>query len=119
MDFLFLTLLRLLAGISGSCQDDVAQLYKELKALQQIEYSWLEQWHTNYCYRTYNGDLNRGNRLVGGDFTLFHHGKWHPHTYGTEEDERDAIVFFDKRGLYHPHLYIEERNDMIASKDRP
>lgn len=108
MDLLLMLLFRLYPIIFGSCENEAVLLYKGLMAQQQVEFSWVEQWHTNYCYRSYDGDLSRPNRLLGNDFNLFHQGHWHPHRYGTEADEQDAVVLFDKNGRYHPHRYGTE-----------
>ena len=122
MEILFSLFLNFSPMLIGSCENDLVLLYKGLKAQQEEEFSWVERFHTNYCYRSYDGDRTRSNRFLGGDFTLFHRGEWHPHIYGTEADEYDAVVLFDKKGRYHPHQYraeIEETDTVIDPLSSP
>lgn len=116
MEILVYLFLKITPMLIGSCEDELLQLYKGLKAQQQQEFFWLERFHVNYCYRSYNGDRTRPNRILGGDFTLFHRGQWHPHIYGTEADEQDAMVLFDEDGRYRPHLYAEEMEQPDTKK---
>lgn len=120
MDVFIWVLIRLILGLPMSCEANDALLLQDLLAPDPIPRSWLFQWHTNYCYRSYGGNSSVPNRLAGGDLTLFHHGRLRPHTYGTFPGEEDAVILFNEEGHFTPHLYHDDPrylNEMQRLKD--